>query len=822
MSSAKISAIKKTTVPVSGLHCASCVGRVEDVLRKTEGVEEANVNLALESTHIVYDSAKVNLADIKDVVKDAGYDLIIPVETAENEVHLKVLGMHSPHCSGVVTKILSNLEGVEDFKVDFASEKAWVRFNPSLVNEEAIKNAIQDAGYRPVVISSAEMAGDQEREARAQELADLKTKLGAAAVLSLFIFLGSMTKLFPWVPSFLQSHYTLALLATPVQFWAGWRFYAGAWGAAKQRTTTMDTLIAIGTSAAYFYSLVFTLAPGVFPPGVGAVYFDTSAMIVTLILLGRFFEARAKGQASEAIRKLLGLQAKTARVIRDGKELDLPIEEVVVGDLISVRPGEKIPVDGIIEAGSSAVDESMLTGESMPVRKEIGDEVIGATINKTGSFQFKTQKVGGDTVLANIVRMVEEAQGSKAPIQRLADLISSYFVPAVLIIASATFFIWLAFGPDPAFVFAFVNFVAVLIIACPCALGLATPTAIMVGTGRGAEQGILIKGGEALETAHKISVVVFDKTGTLTEGEPSVTDVLPYGDFDADTTLALTAAAEKGSEHPIGEAIVTSAETKGLTLGQVTAFDSITGKGIEAQIDGQKVAVGNAALMTEKGANYEELVKNVEELSSQGKTAVYTAVDGQLAGVIAVADTVKDHSKAAVEQLHRLGIKVVMITGDNQRTAEAIAANVGIDMVLAEVLPQDKAAQVKKLQAENEVVAMVGDGINDAPALAQADVGIAIGTGTDVAIEASDITLIRDDLRAAVGAISLSKQTIKIIKQNLFWAFFYNTSLVPIAAGILYPFYGILLSPIFAAGAMAISSLTVVLNSLRLRRVRID
>ncbi len=821
MSASKATAIKKTTVPVTGLHCASCVGRVEEVLRKTDGVEEANVNLALETTRIVYDSAKVDMTDIKDVVKDAGYDLIVPEETAKNEVHLKVLGMHSPHCAGVVTKVLSNLEGVEDFKVDFASEKALVRFNPSRLGAETIKNAIQEAGYRPFIISSAEMALDQEREARRQELANLKTKLRVAAILSLLVFLGSVPDLFPWTPDFLKSNYVLALLATPVQFWAGWSFYTGAWGAAKQRTTTMDTLIAIGTSSAYFYSLIFTLVPGIFPVGTGSVYFDTSAIIITLILLGRFLEARAKGQASEAIRKLLGLQAKTARVIRDGQELDLPIEEVAVGDLISVRPGEKIPVDGIVKTGSSAVDESMITGESMPVKKETGDEIIGATINKTGSFQFTTQKVGGDTVLANIVRMVEEAQGSKAPIQRLADIIASYFVPAVLAIATATFIVWLIFGPDPAFVFALVNFVAVLIIACPCALGLATPTAIMVGTGRGAEQGILIKGGEALETAHKISAVVFDKTGTLTEGEPSVTDVLTYGDFDADSVLALTAAAEKGSEHPIGEAIVTSAETKYLTLGQVEKFDSITGKGIEAQIGGQKVAVGNAALMTEKDADYRKLSEKVDELSSQGKTAVYTAIDGKLAGVIAVADTVKDHSKAAVDQLHRLGIKVVMITGDNQRTAEAIAAHVGIDKVLAEVLPQDKAAQIKKLQSEDEVVAMVGDGINDAPALAQADVGIAIGTGTDVAIEASDITLIRDDLRAAVSAISLSKQTIKTIKQNLFWAFFYNTSLIPIAAGVLYPFYGILLSPIFAAGAMAISSLTVVLNSLRLRQARI-
>ena len=822
MSKSEASTIEKTTVPISGLHCASCVGRVEDVLRKTVGIKEANVNLALENAHIVYETKEVDLDGIKQVVKDAGYDLIIPEETANNEVNLKVLGMHSPHCAGVVSKVLSGLEAVEDFKVDFSNEKAHVRFNPEILDEEKIKTAIKEAGYRPFTISGSEMAIDQEKEVRQEEFRDLKTKLIVAAILSLIIFLGSMTEWFPWTPAFLKNHYTLALLATPVQFWAGWRFYIGAWGAAKQRTTTMDTLIALGTSSAYLFSLVFTLAPGIFPPGAGSVYFDTSAIIITLILLGRFFEASAKGQASEAIRKLLGLRAKTARVIRDGKELDLPIEEVVVGDLITVRPGEKIPVDGVIDTGSSAVDESMLTGESMPVKKEPGDEVIGATINKTGAFTFKTQKVGGDTVLANIVRMVEEAQGSKAPIQRLADIIASYFVPAVLAIASITFVVWLIFGPEPAFTFALLNFVGVLIIACPCALGLATPTAIMVGTGRGAENGILIKGGEALETAHKISAVVFDKTGTLTKGEPSVTDILTHGDFSADTVLALTAAAEKNSEHPIGEAIVGSAEAKNLKLDPVTAFDSITGKGIEAEINGQKIAIGNAALMTEKGADYKDLAQSAEVLSLQGKTAVYIAIDGKLAGLIAVADTVKDHSKAAVDQLHQLGIKVVMITGDNRRTAEAIATNVGIDKVLAEVLPQDKAAQIKKLQAKGEIVAMVGDGINDAPALAQADIGIAIGTGTDIAIEASDITLMRDDLRAAVGAISLSKQTIKTIKQNLFWAFFYNTSLIPIAAGVLYPFYGILLSPIFAGGAMAISSLTVVLNSLRLRRAKIS
>lgn len=813
--------LEKITIPITGLSCASCVKRAEEALKKTPGIKNANVNLALQTTHLEFDPAEVDLPTIRKAVQGAGYDLILPEESKKNEVHLRIIGMDSAHCAQVVRKALDSLSGIISYDLSFSTEKAAVVFDPASISEKEIREAIKGAGYRPITVSEAELALDKEKEIRAAAMADLKLKLIVGAAVSILILIGSIPDLFPWAPEFLRNHYVLAALATPVQFWVGLQFYRGAWAAAKHRIATMDTLIALGTSSAYFYSLAFTIAPSLFPGGLGAVYFDTAAVIVTLILLGRFLEARAKGQASEAIRKLLGLQAKTARVLRDGREVDIPLEEVAVGDTVTVRPGERIPVDGIVLEGASTIDESMLTGESLPVAKRPGDEVIGATINKTGSFSFKTAKVGGDTVLAQIIKLVEEAQGSKAPIQRLADIIAGYFVPAVMTIAAVTFVVWMWFGPQPALNFALLNFVAVLIIACPCALGLATPTAIMVGTGRGAENGILIKGGEALETAHKISAVIFDKTGTLTKGEPEVTDVVSAGDVTEDELLSLVATAEKGSEHPIGEAIVKSAVARGMSLGKAAGFDAVTGHGIKADVDGRKVAIGNAALLKDMGVDPAALSEHVDRLSDEGKTAVFVAVDGKPAGVIAVADTVKEYSREAVAELHKLGVKVVMITGDNRRTAEAIARQVGIDEALAEVLPQDKAAEVQKLQAGGDVVAMVGDGINDAPALAQADVGIAIGTGTDVAIEASDITLIRDDLRAAVAAIRLSKQTIRTIRQNLFWAFFYNAALIPLAAGVLYPFFGILLNPMFAGAAMAVSSLTVVLNSLRLKRAKV-
>jgi Cu+-exporting ATPase len=596
----------------------------------------------------------------------------------------------------------------------------------------------------------------------------------------------------------------------------------GFWKAAKHKISDMNTLITVGTSAAYLYSLIVTFGPHlIMVKGLMVdVYFDTSAAIIVLILLGRFLEARAKGRTSEAIKKLIGLQPKTARVLRNGNEVDIPVEEVTPGDVVVVRPGEKIPVDGSVKEGYSFVDESMVTGESLPMEKKAGDTVIGATMNKTGTFKFEATKVGRDTVLSQIIRLVQEAQGSKPPIARLVDVIASYFVPVVIGIAILTFIIWYLFGPHPAVTYAFLNFIAVLIIACPCALGLATPTSIMVGTGKGAENGILIRGAEALETAHQLNTIVLDKTGTLTKGEPSVTDIIEGERFSKREILTLAASAEKGSEHPLGEAIVVKAKEENLSLLDPKDFQAIAGYGIEAMIKSKKVLLGNIKLMEERKVFLNGFLEKAEHLSSEGKTPMFLAVEGQAAGIIAVADTLKENSKEAVGALQRMGLEVVMLTGDNERTARAIAHQIGIDRVLAEVLPEMKAEEVKRLQAEGKRVGMVGDGINDAPALAQANVGIAIGTGTDVAMESSDITLIAGDLRGVVTAIALSKATIRNIRQNLFWAFAYNTILIPVAAGVLFPFWGILLNPIFAAGAMAFSSVTVVSNALRLRKFK--
>ncbi len=693
-----------------------------------------------------------------------------------------------------------------------------MEYIPEETNLAEIKKVIASTGYK-VIETEVEEVEDYERVVREREYNKLKRKFFFGLVISVIVLIGSLEWI-SGVPRFLTNYYLLWILATPVQFWAGWQFYRGGWGAFRHRNADMNTLIAVGTSAAYLYSIAAILFPSFFRSGgiEPKVYFDTSVVIITLILLGRVLEARAKGQTSEAIKRLIGLQPKTARVIRNGNEIDIPVQNVLVGDLVVVRPGEKIPVDGIVKDGKSFVDESMITGESIPVEKKSGDEVIGATINKSGSFRFEATKVGKDTALAQIIKLVQEAQGSKAPIQRLADVIAGYFVPVVISIAILTFVIWYVFGPNPALTFALLNFVAVMIIACPCALGLATPTAIMVGTGKGAEKGILIKGGESLETAHKINSIVFDKTGTLTKGEPEVTDIIPFDKLSPKEILFYAGSAEKKSEHPLGEAIVRKAQTEGVELRDSLEFNSIAGFGIEAKIDGKKVLLGNQKLMEEKKIEIRALIPRAEELSLDGKTSIYLSIDGKSSAVIAVADTLKENSKNAVEQLHQLGLEVVMLTGDNRRTADAIARKVGIDRVLSEVLPEDKVYEVRKLQNEGKIVAMVGDGINDAPALAQADVGIAIGTGTDIAMEASDITLIRGDLSGVVTAIKLSKNTIKIIRQNLFWAFIYNVLGIPIAAGVLYPFFGILLNPMIASAAMAFSSVSVVSNSLRLRR----
>jgi Cu+-exporting ATPase len=634
-------------------------------------------------------------------------------------------------------------------------------------------------------------------------------------------------------PMILQNFWVQLLLATPVQFWAGWSFYRATISALKHRTANMDTLVAIGTTVAYAYSVFVTVLPNVVESvGIDPFpYFDVAAIIIGLILLGRYFEAKAKAGTSEAIKKLIGLQAKTARVLRDNKELDIPISQVIIGDLIRVRPGEKIPVDGVIEQGESSVDESMITGESMPVDKTAGDVVVGATINKTGTFTFRTAKVGSDTMLAQIIKLVQEAQGSKAPIQRLADLVSSYFVPVVIMLAIATFVVWYNFGPNPVLLFALLNTVAVLIIACPCAMGLATPTAIMVGTGKGAEHGILIKDAESLEIAHKVKTIIFDKTGTLTKGKPEVTDIVPISvipsehsesrDYSQNEILRMAASLEKGSEHSLAESIVNKAEEKKLALSKVEGFKAIPGYGVEGFIDTKKIVLGNRKLMIREGIDTQKLNDEINRLENEGKTVMMLALDNNLVGLIAVADTLKETAKEGIALLKKLKIEPVMITGDNQRTAQAIAKMLGIERVLAEVLPDQKEAEVKKIQAEGKRVAMVGDGINDAPALAQADVGIAMGTGTDIAIEAADITLINKDLRSVAATIQLSKKTMRAIKQNLFWAFGYNIILIPVAMGILYPFWGILLNPIFASVAMATSSVSVVLNSLLLKRKRI-
>jgi len=813
--------VDRASIHITGMTCTTCAATIEKGLSETPGVEQADVNFASEKASIEYDPTKVDLAKIKNTVSQLGYGV------ATKKSIFPVGGMTCASCVARVEEALSSVSGVISASVNLASEKATVEYLEGTGLAD-MRQAVKDAGYElgPEVQALEDVTTAAQHEVRV-----LRNRFIIAAILA------SSIMAIGWGPSFAGKSYLLWALATPVQFWAGLRFYRGAWGALRHRTSDMNTLITVGTSVAYFYSMIAVIFPSLFATAVlePHLYFDTSAAIIALVLLGRFLEARARGQTSEAIKKLIGMQPKTALVIREGEEREIHIEEVQVGDLILVRPGERVPVDGIVRQGYSSVDESMVTGESIPVEKKVGDEIIGATINKTGSLEVEASRVGKDTTLAHIVRMVEEAQGSKAPIQRFADVIASYFVPAVIGIAIVTFVIWYFVGPAPALTFAFLNFVAVLIIACPCALGLATPTAIMVGTGKGAEHGILIRNGEALERAHQIKTVLLDKTGTLTRGEPVVTDIIAAHSFSQEEILRLAASAEHNSEHPLGEAVVKAALEKKLELSPSSDFNALPGQGVEALVEGKKLLLGNIGLMEERGFSLNGLMEKSARLLEEGKTVMFLGLDSQVAGIIALADTLKPNAKEALQALCKIGIETAMLTGDNRRTAEAIAREAGIDRVLADVLPEHKASEVKKLQEEGKVVAMVGDGINDAPALAQADVGIAIGTGTDVAIETGDITLISGDLIGVVTAISLSKRTMRTIKQNLFWAFAYNTALIPVAAGALYLVFGNVgvpsglhfilgeygfLNPIMAAAAMAASSITVVSNSLRLRRFK--
>ena len=818
--------MKTEQLKITGMTCAACANAVEKAVVKLEGISKASVNFATEKLHLEYDDAMVTTELIKTAVEKAGYHAL--EETGAKEITMAVSGMTCAACARTIEKAVGKLEGVESGTVNFATEKATIQYDPARIRLSEIKDAIAKAGYKALDAQVGSKT-DEDRVRKQKEIRTLWTKFIVSGVFSIPLLYIAMVPMISFVnlpfpggldPMQYPLVYALVelILVIPVLI-AGNKFYSVGFRAIIRRSPNMDSLIAMGTSAAVLYSIysTFRIAEGEFGH-VEDLYFETAGVIITLILLGKSLEAVSKGKTSEAIKKLMGLAPKTAIVIQDGKEILMPIEEVEVGDILLVKPGEKIPVDGEVLEGSSSVDESMLTGESIPVEKKAGDKVIGASINKNGLLKFKATKVGSDTALAQIVKLVEDAQGSKAPIAQMADIVSGYFVPIVFAIAIISALAWYISGQGE--VFALTIFISVLVIACPCALGLATPTAIMVGTGKGAENGVLIKGGEALESTHKIKTIVFDKTGTITEGRPEVTDVLATELIDREKLLQIAASAEKGSEHPLGEAIVRGAEKENLSIIQIDRFNNIPGHGIEVELDGKTVYLGNRKLMLTKEVNLTSLESESDRLASEGKTPMYISFGNQLAGIIAVADIVKESSAAAIKQLHQMGIEVAMITGDNRRTAEAIAKEVGIDRILAEVLPEDKANEVKKLQAEGKKVAMVGDGINDAPALAQADIGIAIGSGTDVAMESADIVLMRSDLMDVPTAIQLSKSTIRNIRQNLFWAFAYNIAGIPVAAGILYALGGPRLNPILAAAAMSLSSVSVLTNALRLKRFK--
>ena len=806
------------------MTCAACVSHVEHALEGVPSVSDAVVNLATERATLTW-AADAALGEAIDAIEDAGYG----VGTAKST--LAVVGMTCAACVSHIESALVDVEGVLGANVNLATERATIEYVPGVAGPADMRRAIEDAGY-----GAALLTGDPDDAVTARDTAKLRTKfvasLAAAVVVMALMAIPGAGDVLPF-----SMDYLFLVIAAPVQFWAGSQFYVGAWGALKHRTSNMNTLIALGTSVAFFYSAAATLFGGssLFALGDAETFFDTSTAIIGLVLLGRYMEAKARGRASEAIRSLMDLQPATARVIRDGEHVDVPVEDIAVGDLVLVRPGEKVAVDGEVVEGRSSVDEAMLTGESAWVEKGPGSVVYGATLNNTGVLTFRATGVGADTMLARIVALVEEAQASRAPIQRLADVVSAYFVPTVVVTAALVFVVWLAFGPAPAHLYAMLTTVAVLIIACPCAMGLATPTAVMVGTGKGAEHGILFRSAEALERVHKVDVVVLDKTGTLTAGKPSVTDIAALHDGE-DDLLRLAASVESGSEHPLGAAIVAAADERGLAALPSMDFEALPGLGIIATVGGRRAALGNEAMMRAEGLDVASLAEEAGRLAGQGKTPIYVAADGRIEGLIAVADTLKPDSPAAVAALRERETEVVMLTGDSTRTAEAVAAQAGIDRVVAEVLPGDKAAFVERLQAEGRVVAMVGDGINDAPALAQADVGIAIGTGTDVAMETAQVTLVRGELGGVDTAVQLSRASMRTIRQNLFWAFAYNVALIPVAAGVLYPVFAGgapealrpvfgefgFLNPTLAAAAMAISSVSVVTNSLRLKRFRPD
>lgn len=812
------------SLKIQGMTCASCAKTVEKATKKVQGVTDANVNFATEKLNVTFDDSKVTVKDIQAAVEKAGYKALSEAVSKT----MKIEGMTCASCAKNVERATRKLNGVTESNVNFATEKLTISYEPSLVKVSEIKNAIEKAGYKAI---EEETSVDADKERKEKEIKSLWRRFVISAIFTAPLLYMAMGHMFgealgiklpeiidpmmnPWNFAIVQ-----LILVTPPMI-VGYKYFTVGFKSLFRGSPNMDSLIAIGTSAAFLYG-IYAIVQIYNGNGdyANELYFEAGGVILTLITLGKYLESVTKGKTSEAIKKLMGLAPKTAIIIRDGKEVEISIEDVEVGDVIVVKPGEKMPVDGEVIEGTTAVDESMLTGESIPVEKNIGDNIIGASINKNGSIKYKATKVGKDTALAQIIKLVEDAQGSKAPIAKLADVISGYFVPVVIVLSIVAALAWYFFGGQST-VFALTIFISVLVIACPCALGLATPTAIMVGTGKGAENGVLIKSGVALETTHKIKTIVFDKTGTITEGKPKVTDIVTANGISENDLLQLTASAEKGSEHPLGEAIVKGAEEKGLKFKNLDSFNAIPGHGIEVTIEGKNILAGNRKLMVERSISLENLESTSNKLAEEGKTPMYVAINNKIAGIIAVADTVKENSKRAIEKLHHMGIEVAMITGDNRRTAEAIAKQVGIDRTLAEVLPQDKANEVKKLQSEGKKVAMVGDGINDAPALAQADIGIAIGSGTDVAMESADIVLMRSDLMDVPTAIQLSKSTIRNIKQNLFWAFAYNTLGIPVAMGVLYLFGGPLLNPMFAAAAMSLSSVSVLANALRLKRFK--